>query len=108
MACQGQTVSWAHTRRNNLNLTFAALRENCMLKNGEDLPTLEEVLSYFSDKDFLMPTEFEDYPNARTYRLFKKYYGEHPERLKLLGVSPIFTMFRIHAKRMTSKFWRNG
>jgi glycerophosphoryl diester phosphodiesterase len=87
-------------------LDFATIRENCALKNGEDIPTLEEVFNYFHDKDFLMLAEFEDAPRPRTFRIIKNFYHAHPERIRLVGVSP-WTMLLMHAKRIAPwSFWR--
>lgn len=87
-------------------LSYAEIRDNCILKNGEEIPTLEDVFKKFSDKKFTLLVEFEDFPKKTTFQLIRRYYGGHPERIKLVGVKPVFTIFRIKMKRLFSRYWR--
>jgi len=67
------------------NLTLSKIQSECRLKNGEDIPTLEEVLQYFHRSRMILLVELKDSPNIETLELLQKYYRQNPEKIRLIS-----------------------
>jgi glycerophosphoryl diester phosphodiesterase len=60
------------------DLTFAEIRENCVLENGDEISTVEEIFQLLSNEAFFVLLDFKDTPSEHTIGLIKKYYaGRH-------------------------------
>ena len=66
------------------DLTFKEIRQNCILKNGEDIPTLEEVLIYLNSQNIIKVLEFKDLPNRISFRLIERYIDD-PSLLRIIS-----------------------
>lgn len=62
-------------------LTFDEITNNCQLKNGEDIPKLETVLSTFQSTNLFLLIEFKTNPGNNTLNLFNIYYTQNPEKI---------------------------
>ena len=60
-------------RKKRINqLFFKDIEKNCELKNGEDIPHLEEALLKLSNEKKFLFVELKDYPSVKTLRLLKR------------------------------------
>lgn len=49
--------------------------ESCRLRNGEKIPTLEEVLNYLAAEDVMIFVDLKDSPNGHFFELFERYHN---------------------------------
>ncbi|NRA46511.1 MAG: hypothetical protein HRU09_16290 [Oligoflexales bacterium] len=63
---------------------YDSIKDNCMLKNGEEIPTLESVLDSFAGLDQALILEFKDFPSEATLKLLRELQGKP---INLVGVS---------------------
>ncbi|PIK16018.1 MAG: hypothetical protein CES88_04625 [Halobacteriovorax sp. JY17] len=85
-------------------LTFSEIKANCELQNGEEIPTLEEVLRILETEELFTFLEVKDIPNARTVALIEKYNNQKPELLRVISFeSKALKVFK--KKRKNSDFW---
>lgn len=81
-------------------IKFKTLRENCELKNGEDLPTLKEVFEEFADKDFVILLDMKDRPRRSSIQLIN-WYAKNSS-LKLFALvklsSDLMSAFTLQAR----------
>ena len=75
---------YCHLKEKVSNLTFKEIRQNCLLKNGEDIPTLEEVLIYLNSHNIIKVLEFKDMPNRISFRLIERYIDD-PSLLRVIS-----------------------
>jgi glycerophosphoryl diester phosphodiesterase len=59
--------------------TFRQIRDNCLLRNGEEILLLKDVLDYYQDKEFKLFLELKDEPTFITLMLIRDYYPNNPE-----------------------------
>ncbi|WP_411748580.1 glycerophosphodiester phosphodiesterase [Reinekea sp.] len=64
------------------DFNFKDLSTNCMLKNGDDIPSLEDVLLQFFETDFTIYIEFKDRPKQKTINLIYQIYNDDLSRIK--------------------------
>jgi len=70
-------------------LNYSYIQKNCRLRNNESVPTLEDVLSYFYDKDIMLFPEFKDFPSPTAIFLMEKYYKDNPHRLGIMASTKV-------------------
>lgn len=70
----GKTCDFV-TRVKNLN--FADIRDNCELKDGQEIPTLAEVLEHSNFPGFKMFIDMKELPNQETLDNIRDYYRGH-------------------------------
>ncbi|MFK7827764.1 MAG: glycerophosphodiester phosphodiesterase [Oligoflexales bacterium] len=63
---------------------FATIRDNCVLKNDEELPSLEAMLGYFVGLDQVLIIEFKDSPSKETLDTMRKFQDKS---INLVAVS---------------------
>lgn len=68
-------------------INYAHIKENCELKNGEEIPTLEDVLKYLSQRDVEAFVELKQKPNRKIAELINQYYSNQLGKIKLLSKS---------------------
>jgi glycerophosphoryl diester phosphodiesterase len=56
------------------DLSFAEIRENCELQNGDEVSSVEEIFQLLSNEAFFVLLDFKDTPSDHTISLIKKYY----------------------------------
>ena len=66
-------------------LSYSYIKEHCKLRNNEEVPTFEDVLSYFSDKETILYPEFKDFPSTQATSLMEKYYQKKPHLLGIMA-----------------------
>ena len=57
-------------------LQYSDIKNNCQLKNGEEIPLLDDVLEYMVKFDIYVFVEFKDFPGPETMFTLKKYYED--------------------------------
>lgn len=57
------------------DFSLSQLHENCRLKNGDDIPLLEDVFILFAQTDFQIHIEFKGAASKKTVALLNKYYA---------------------------------
>lgn len=67
--------------------TYEKINEHCVLRNGEDIPTLESFFEYLHDKDVEAFVELKHQPNAKVAELINKYYAHQLDKIKILSSS---------------------
>ncbi len=55
------------------SLSFAAIRENCELKNSQKIPSLKEIFQLAQDSKIFVLLQFKDDPSPETLQLIKSY-----------------------------------
>ncbi len=63
------------------DFSLAELRRRCELINGDEIPTLEDVLQQFNQTDFILYLEFKDAVQKETVELINHYYPETDGRI---------------------------
>ncbi len=66
-------------------LSLRELRSLCKLKNGEEVPTLEEVLRIFKTGDSKLFIEFKDKPMATDFELIEEYFKDNPAQVFIVS-----------------------
>jgi len=72
-------------KKNIDKLTLQDIRQNCLLKNGEEIPSLEDFLSFLHDKDIMAFIEFKDHPQIKTIELILHFYAENKNKLRFIS-----------------------
>lgn len=67
------------------DLSLSEIKQKCVLKNGEEIPLLEEVLKLLETENLYTFLEIKDYPNQRTIKLIEKYNNQKPELLRVIS-----------------------
>lgn len=85
-------------------LTFNQVHDDCQLKDGSHVNTLEEILDFFSSRDVILFIELKSSLSAQNFELIQKYYQDRPENLRILSfkksyLKPVST----YAKK--NNFW---
>lgn len=70
------------TRVNNLKLSD--ISENCELKDGQEIPTLAEVLGRFNQPGFKMFIDIKGFPNAEILNNIRDFYQGHYQDVSAL------------------------
>lgn len=64
---------------------YIEIKNNCLLRNNDDIPTLESILKYLSNKDIIKFIELKDTPSLHTLNLIKKYSLNNPSNLRVIS-----------------------
>ncbi len=64
---------------------YIEIKNNCILKNDEDIPTLESILKYLSNKNTIKFIELKDFPSLHTLNLIKTYSLNNPNNLRIIS-----------------------
>ena len=67
------------------NIFLQKIQSNCELKNGDEIPHLEDALVRFSDEPKFFLIELKDFPSTKTIRLLKEYFNSHPHFLRIIS-----------------------
>ncbi|HAZ14883.1 MAG: hypothetical protein A2X86_21135 [Bdellovibrionales bacterium GWA2_49_15] len=67
------------------NLTWKEIQAKCLLKNGEEVPTLLSFLSVLKDTGVFVFIEFKDLPQFYTLQLIDQYLGKSAERVRFIS-----------------------
>lgn len=62
-----------------------SIKESCLLKDGQEIPTLEEALIELQNKSTLVFIEFKDEPNLLSYQLFNQYLVDQTWRWRFIS-----------------------
>ncbi|WP_417336517.1 glycerophosphodiester phosphodiesterase [Halobacteriovorax marinus] len=88
------------------DLRLREIQNNCVLKNGEEIATLEEALQYLETRDLYTFLELKDSPNTRSIQLIEEYNRQKPELLRVISFES--KALRVLKKlRQISDFWRD-
>jgi glycerophosphoryl diester phosphodiesterase len=85
-------------------LDYQVIKENCLLQNDEEIPTLEEVLFYLQEKPVLKFLEFKDLPSEKTLELVEYYFEFEPDLVTFISFEKK-ALELAHAKMAESVFW---
>ena len=86
------------------HIFLKTIMENCQLKNGEDIPLLEDVLEEFKYRDLYLFVELKDYPSLKTVNILEKHYKENPYFLRIISFKKsIFKYYKFLKKQ--KDFW---
>ncbi|RLA59913.1 MAG: hypothetical protein DRQ88_13340 [Epsilonproteobacteria bacterium] len=86
--------------------TYKEIKANCLLKNGEEILTLKDVLSYYQDKEFKLFIELKDKPQISTLNLIKEYYPNNPELIRFESYS-LQTLDIVKNLRKVDPYFKN-
>ncbi len=88
------------------DLSSADIFDNCELKNGEKMPTLEDALETLAGRNFIVLLDFKSMPNDLTIGLIKKYYvGRYEKILSMVTFSiNLDAAYKLKAKMPNSLF----
>lgn len=64
---------------------FKQIQRNCILKDGQEITTLEEVLPLFANSLSLAIIEFKDKPSVATKRIIREEFAGRPNDLRLIS-----------------------
>ncbi len=67
------------------NIFLKKIKSNCKLKNGDEVPHLEDALIKFSNEPKFFLIELKDFPSTKTIRLLKEYFNSHPHFLRVIS-----------------------
>jgi len=87
-------------------LKWSTIKDNCLLKNGDEIPLLEDVLALMAPYDFMLLIEFKNDIRKSSMDVIEKFYKDHPERIRVMRTSFPLAFFKVKWKKATSSFWR--
>ncbi|MBC7397413.1 MAG: hypothetical protein H7333_08215 [Bdellovibrionales bacterium] len=81
-------------------LTLKQIRDNCELKDGQEIPTLAEVLLRFNQRGFKMFIDVKDLPNDETLNNIRDYYHGHYEDVSAMVTfsATLRTVYQVRSK----------
>lgn len=71
-------------------LTFEEIKKNCVLKNGEPIPTLAEVVDYLKENDVYQFIEFKDHPSSMTIQYLAEALRDNEEKTRFISFESNF------------------
>ncbi len=66
-------------------ITFNKIRQNCILKNGEDIPSLDEILELTNHYDGHLFIEFKDMPSFETLDLIARTRSGREDKTRFIS-----------------------
>lgn len=66
-------------------LTLSEVLENCQLKNGEEIPRLEDILADLEPHDLYVFIELKDRPTDKTFEIIERYMASNPNRVRVIS-----------------------
>lgn len=94
-----------HLEKGISDYLFSDLRENCQLKNGEDIPLLEEVLERSSDVESFFFVELKDRPRVNTLELLEQFFYYRMNSLRLISFKKDY-LKAVDAYAVVRPFWK--
>lgn len=85
-------------------LTLSEVLENCQLKNGEEIPLLEDILADLEPHDLYVFIELKDRPTDKTFEIIERYMASSPNRVRVISFKYKFIKL-IHKLFDPSGFW---
>jgi glycerophosphoryl diester phosphodiesterase len=70
--------------------TWKQINDNCQLKNGEDIPTLEDFLDYLSGENIIAVIELKDKPTQITTDIIEHFYSGLEDKLRVISFKTKF------------------
>ncbi|TNF30905.1 MAG: hypothetical protein EP319_03785 [Deltaproteobacteria bacterium] len=86
-------------------LMLSEILENCQLKNGEEIPLLEDVLRDLEPHDLFVFIELKDKPQTKTFEVIETYMASHPGRVRIISFKYKFIKL-IRKLSDPSGFWK--
>ncbi len=87
------------------DLTLADIQANCKLKNGEEVPLLEDILKDLEPHDLYIFIELKDRPRSKSFEVIEKYMASHPDRVRIISFKYKFIKL-IKKLSDPSGFWK--
>ncbi|WP_372656136.1 glycerophosphodiester phosphodiesterase [Halobacteriovorax sp.] len=88
------------------SLSLEEIHSNCILKDGQKIPLLEEVLSILETEDIFTFLELKDSPTQKTIELIEQYNTQKPELLRIISFKSK-ALRKLKKKRKSSSFWKD-
>ena len=82
------------------------IEKHCLLKNGEEIPSLEKTLSLLSQYNSILFVELKDGISEKDFSLIKKYYLKRPEKIYIISFHKK-TMAKVMAKKKEDSFFKS-
>lgn len=86
-------------------LNYQEIKDSCLLKNHEEIPTLEKFLKILEFKKIYRFVEFKDSPTKETLELIKKYNIEHVNLLRIISFKKSY-LKKAYSLRKKNTFWK--
>ena len=86
------------------NIFLNEIKSNCKLKNGEEIPHLEDALLKFSNEPKFFLVELKDFPSDKTLRILKEYFDSHPNFLRVISFKKSIQNYFAFLKKQ-DPFW---
>jgi glycerophosphoryl diester phosphodiesterase len=101
---QSKKNKFCPTNSNLNRLEFKKLRENCELKNQQDIPTLQEYLERYKDFSKFFFVEFKDHEQKQSMDLLEQYFQNKIEQIRILSFEDDILK---RLKTSSNPFWNN-
>lgn len=100
------TFNSACAKKKVKELTLKEIKDKCKLKNGQDVPTLEEALALLSQYDSSLFIEFKDKTiTENDFNIIKSYYSNRPD--KVMVISFIENILKaVELRKETDSFYK--
>lgn len=100
------TLNSACSKEKVKELTLKEIKDKCKLKNGQDVPTLEEALMLLSQYDSSLFIEFKDEMiTENDFAVIKSYYSARPEKIMIISFLEKI-LETVELKKETDSFYR--
>ncbi|MBT3584081.1 MAG: glycerophosphodiester phosphodiesterase [Halobacteriovoraceae bacterium] len=86
-------------------LKWQQIKNNCLLKNGDEIPSLKNILVYLEFKNIRRFIEFKDRPTHKTLKMIEKYNLQRPDLVSLISFKRRF-LRPGHKLRKHSPWWK--
>lgn len=80
-----KTDKKCNLRKNINKQIYLDIKNNCILTNGEEIPTLENILELLSEKNIIKFIELKDFPSLHTLELIERYSRHAPEKVRIIS-----------------------
>jgi glycerophosphoryl diester phosphodiesterase len=101
---QSKKGKFCPTKFNMNMIEFKRLRENCELKNKQDIPTLPEYFERYKDFPKFFFVEFKDQEQKQSMDLIELYFKNKNEQLRILSFE--YDQL-VRLKNSQTPFWNN-
>lgn len=87
-------------------LTASEIKEKCLLKNGDEVPFLEDVFARFSGSEFYLILDFKATPNDKVIELMRRFYqGRYHLLVTLVNLESTFSDAPKLRSKLPTKLW---
>ncbi len=87
-------------------LSLEEIQTNCILKDGQTIPLLEDTLKILETENIFTFIELKDSPTPQTISLIEEYNSQKPELLRIISFESK-ALKKLKKKRKSSPFWRD-